>query len=108
MKNVWNVTFERITPESAEHGDVDASGFLAERCTLRDALAYWEGIGAHVEADCCPLSLKHPPRWFTTYGEMEPATGDNENRSLHIPDHITPASRLRLARLVGCYGVKQP
>lgn len=111
MRKGFAVTYEVITEESARDGDVADSGFLAEDATLSDALHEWDGIGCHVEADCYPVGDGWVPRWFTAY-EVNAGTrdcfetGDVENRSLHLPDDITPDSALRIARLVGCYGIK--
>ena len=40
-------------------------------------------------------------RWFTIINGMEFYTGACESRSLHIPKHITAASRQRIARVLG-------
>jgi len=106
--NLWNVTFELITEESAENGDAAERGFELENGSLRDALeACRAGHWGYTEADCYPLSVKSPPRWLTVYddGANDFTTSNRTNYSLHIPDHITPASRMRLARLLKCYGV---
>lgn len=60
-----------------------------------------------VEADCCPLSLECPPRWFTYGGSLDWSTGEYISVSLHLPDNITRHSAMRIARLVGCYGVRR-
>ena len=109
MRKGWNVTFEIVTPESAEHGDAESRGFVSENQTLRDALEDWGGDGCHVEADCYPVDASIPPSWFTAYNVNDGTRsyyedGEEESRGLHIPDRITVASRLRLARLIGCYG----
>lgn len=97
----FNVTYEMITPESAEYGDVADAGFVLENATLRDALDAF-GPWGHVEANECPV---HAPRWFTGYGEEDCITGEVENRSLHLPDSLTNSSRIRIARLLDCYGI---
>ena len=106
-KQGFSVTFETITPESAEHGDVEERGYIVENASLRDALSDFQHEGCHVVADSSPV---HFPRGFTAYCTNDGARnyyeqGITENRSLHIPDHITAASRLRIARLVDCYGI---
>ena len=106
---MWDITYERVTYESAEDGEADASGYLHEGLTFRDAMdaLRWQR-GCHIEADSSPVSLTHPPRWFTIYeAEHDMATGDVMHYALHIPEHITPASRLRVARLLGCHGVSR-
>ena len=103
----WAVTFTTVTPESAEEGDFDETGHVLEEGSFREALAAWweDARGCHVEADTMPTNPCNPPRWFTACaGEPDYVTGAEREVSLHIPDDVTPASRLRLARLVGCYG----
>ena len=101
---LFNVTYELVTPESAEHGEAEERGFVAEDIDLRSAI---EEIGyCAMEADSYPISHKNPPRWFTNY-EYGNGTRDyfekgiEESRSLHLPDNITPSSALRVARLLG-------
>jgi hypothetical protein len=93
----FNVTYEIVTHESAEHGDAESRGFVAESVSLREAIREI-GHYAH-EADCYPVSS---PRWFTNYEYDEDfVTGARESRSLHLPNHLTEASRMRIARLLG-------
>lgn len=106
---LWNVTYETVTQESAEIGDSAERGFIGQDMPLREALDLFnsERDGTTVEADCYPINLQSAPRWFTDSGEVQFATGDCRSVSLHIPAHITASSRLRLARLLRCYGVRQ-
>lgn len=106
MRNTWNVTYEIVTPESAEDGDAAEHGFLIEDASFRDAIDAWSHGGAYTEADSCPISLAYPPRWFTVQDDPSYRDGSQESRSLHIPDHVTPASRVRLARVFRCYGLR--
>ena len=105
---MWHITFERITYESAEHGEAEENGYLHRGLTFREAMDVlrWQR-GCHVEADSSPISVAFPPRWFTFYdAEHDSATGDVTNYALHIPKHITPASCLRVARILRCYGAR--
>ena len=70
---------------------------MAQDVSLREAIRLIGGFV--VEADCWPISK---PRWFTNseYGENY-RTGEVEHRSLHVPESVTNASRLRIARLLG-------
>ena len=101
---LFNVTYETITPESAEHGDTETAGFAAENVTLREAL---DTLGYGVdgcEANEYPV---YDPCWVTAYRVNEDySTGEIENRSLHFPDNMTAASKRRLCRLLDVYGVK--
>ena len=113
MRKGFAVTYEIVTPASAEHGDADERGFIVEDATLRDALAEWDGHGCHVEADSYPVSLERGtvPTWFTAYKVNDGTrdffeTGSEESRGLHLPDDLGAYTRLRIARLVGCYGVR--
>ena len=101
----FSITYDIVTPESAENGDYAESGFLVEDVTFREAMDELRWYrGGYVEADSFPV---HNPRWFTFVAASENyATGEVTSYSLHIPRHITPASRMRIARLVGCYGAK--
>lgn len=101
----FSVTFETVTPESAEHGDTADAGFVVQGVGLRAALdefGYWADGG--IEASCSDIE---DARWLTAYRTREDfATGEVENRSIHFPDAMTGASRRRLARLLGCLGVR--
>jgi hypothetical protein len=97
--NKFSVTYDIITPESAEQGDYAESGYVLDNVSLRDALH--EFTTGCCEANCHPFSVTSPPRWFTYYdGATDDETGATENRSLHLPHNITPSSALRIARLV--------
>lgn len=104
----FNVTYEIMTPESAEYGDADERGFIVEGASLRDALDYvfstrtsqCEGVEA-VEANEYPVVS---PGWITVYNGIEYLTGAHESRSIHFPDNMTASSRVRVARLMQCTG----
>jgi hypothetical protein len=99
---MFNVTYESITPESAEHGDFANSGFIAQGVGLRDAIEYLGYGGDGVEANEYPVTA---PRWITAYRTDENyQTGAIENRSLHFPESMTAASRRRVCKLLGVYG----
>ena len=110
MKNAWNVTFEVVTEQSAMESDYAERGFDLKDASFRDAITYFGlgGLPGCCEADCCPVTLSMPPRWFTRDVSADNAKGErDESRSLHIPEHVTPSSRMRIARLVGCYGAER-
>jgi len=104
--NGFSIAYETITPESAEAGDIADSGFVAVDLDFREAVDELRWYrGGPVEADCYPV---RNPRWFTFIGASENyTTGAVTSYSLHIPPHITEASRQRIARLLGCYGVSK-
>lgn len=103
MRATFNVTYDIVTPESAEEGDVEERGFIDKDMTLRDAIdKVMETRTSHVDCrHCIEANESHAPRWITVYNGMEYETGANESRSLHIPDHVTDSSRKRIAKLMG-------
>jgi hypothetical protein len=103
---LFSVTYETITPESAEDGDTADSGFVAQGVGLREAIdALGQGEGG-CEASEYPVT---DPRWLTMYDANRDRAyweeGETVSRSLHFPDSMTAASRVRVCRLLGCYGV---
>ena len=94
MQNTnYSVTYDIVTPESAEDGDVAEAGYVAENVSLRDAIDEVGGV-------CYDHNGSYD--WFTNceYG-IDYQTGAQESRSLHLPDGITGASRGRIGRLLG-------
>lgn len=107
----FRVCFEIVTPESAADGEAAERGVVGDFESLREALEAWNGYGCHVECDSAPASVANPPRWFTAYGVNDGTreyyeTGAEESRSLHFLRPVSPHSAVRVARLVGAYGVK--
>jgi len=101
----FDVTFEIVTPESAENGDAEELGFIGESLTLRDAIDAVRGTRTSlvggvecIECDSIPCSR---PRWVTVYNGMEYETNAQESRSLHIPPSVSDASARRIARFLG-------
>jgi len=101
----FDITYEIVTQESAEHGDVDDQGYIAQGLTLREAIdtlfetrtSRCSGVEC-IEPSCSDIK---DTRWFTVRNGMEYETGAYESRSLHMPDHVTGSSRHRIARLIG-------
>ena len=99
---VFHVTYDIVTPESAEHGDYAEAGFVQP--------GEW-----HVSADKgdeSGMTLREAARlcypqedagsWFAEVdGRVDYRTGAEERRSLHPPRNITAASYDRLAKLLG-------
>ncbi|MGY2987686.1 hypothetical protein ACVI1K_005033 [Bradyrhizobium sp. USDA 4508] len=104
----FSVTFERWTHEDVEHGDTDKRGFVIEDVSLREAIQLGLEYREPSWAGACEAndSRTDSVRWLTFY-KWNDCTRDNletgtiEDRSLHIPDHITPASRRRICRMFG-------
>ena len=104
---LFNVTYEQVTPESAEHGDFSDSGFIGKDLSLPDALEALNWQGCHIEASSYPAN---GCRWITAYKTNDGTReyyeqGIEESRSLHFPDSMTDSSRNRLMRLLGVYGM---
>ena len=96
--NKFSVSYDIVTPESAEDGDAAERGYVAENVSLRDALQDFTrgrtsladgGDGLEIGGD-----------WHTYRHGMEFETGAYETRYLHFPRTITPASHARLVRLL--------
>lgn len=100
----FNVTFELITEESAEVGEAEETGFIAHDVGLREGLDLVRQTETNqceqtgIEANESPIRA---PRWITVYNSPDRKDGITENRSLHIPEHVTDASRRRICRLFG-------
>lgn len=113
MRQRFNVTYDIVTPESAEHGDTAERGFI-------DA----DGRQIELPDDCCgePAgkikqecamtlreALQHAGGFersddgFSYYeadGRMDYYSGAEERRALHLPGNVTAASVGRIARLL--------
>lgn len=103
----FRVTYEIVTPESAEHGDAEENGFVmpgewrdsidvamkkpdsAYDITLREAMRL-----AHPQEDCGTW-------WSECDGRQDYRTGAYETRSIHPPENISPSSYRRVTRLLG-------
>jgi hypothetical protein len=99
---MFSVTYEIITEESAENGEAEDGGFIARDCDLRWAIALVNATDScHCSQSAIEPSDSVMPRWFTVYNSADYITGVTENRSLHIPEHVTASSRRRIGRLLG-------
>jgi len=103
---LFSVTYERWTEADTEIGDTDDRGFVIEDVSLRDAIQLGLEYREPSWAGACEADSSNPrtTRWLTFYdwnnGTREYyETGVVEQRSLHIPDGITPSSRKRIHRL---------
>lgn len=107
--DAFSITFEIVTDESAQDGDVAERGFCIEReqgYSLRDAVSWLrlhKGMDSPYGADCSLISTRHAPRWFSYDSGENYRTGEHEYLALHIPECVTASSRMRIARCLG-YG----
>lgn len=96
--NKFSVTFDIVTPESSETGDISEDGVIADNVSLRDAINYLMetrtslvgGVEYASSGDDC----------ITVQNGMEFETGAFETRRLHFPITTTDASWERLIRIV--------
>ena len=99
------VTYEIVTPESAEMGDAEARGFIGEGLTLREAFEAVNGTRTSL-VDCVQSieANEYPcvaPSWVTVTNGMEFETGAHESRSIHFPQSLTASTRRRICRALG-------
>lgn len=102
----WRVTYDVVTPESAENGDFAEIGYAAP--------GGWKFPLIHGEEREAPpvMSLREAVNlagggfedsgsWFTTCDtEKNYRTGEETRYSIHPPRTITPASYRRVARIL--------
>lgn len=104
------ITYEIITPESAEHGDAEERGFVSPRYGMKvpieeindtdwpDSSLEWS-----VQQAASFLgtgSMEDSGRWFSSIDpDRNYQTGAETIYSLHPADNVTPASYERLARI---------
>lgn len=107
MRPRFHITFETVTPESAEQGDAAERGYV-HPMGGRAPLAMVQSV------DNYAFDLRSAVRftgtgttggvgrWFdTTWRDEDYRTGAETRFALHPPRNITPASYARLARLLG-------
>lgn len=94
----FNVTYEIVTPESAERGDCAEQGFALEDAGLRDAIdSLFETRTSRVGG----VAFGEVDDRSARIGNgMEFETGAHETRTLHMPQPVTDSSRGRVSRLL--------
>lgn len=103
----WNVTYDVVTEASAQYGDVAERGFVDRHLSLREAFetaleARAETLLGEIAAEARD-SDESRARWVGFTHPQEIEGGAVETRSVHIPEHVTPASRARIVRLLTSY-----
>ena len=78
----YNVTFERITPESAEYGDAEERGF-EEQGAIADFADMLDILYATEPSEYPLPEMPTSHLWFTRYGEADFRTGETVNLSYH-------------------------
>ncbi len=112
----WHITYEIITPESAENGDTAENGFVdcngtqwelepgvfgAEAGAIKDSYGMRASDAIRLFQREGGAAEDSGGRWFVGHGSTCFRTGAETRLSLHPPDNITGASYDRVARLVG-------
>ena len=100
---MFTMTYEVLTPESAEYGDVADRGYCDEYGNRYD-----EPAAVSLRAALRTLGSMEPndsryesARWWSEIdGCPNYSTGAVEYRSIHLSDRITPSSRARVNRLI--------
>jgi hypothetical protein len=94
MSGHFRVTFDTVTPESAENGESAAAGYVEESpVSLRDAISACRMWG--------PGGFEDSGRWFSPIDDhTDYQTGESTRYALHPPTNITAASYRRLARVL--------
>ena len=107
----FRITYEIVTPESAEEGDAEERGFIEPRfdsqVPIKEALikADWpnESLEWTLQEAAQFLGrngMEDSGAWFTTCdAEIDHQTGAQTTYALHPPRNITPASYDRLAHI---------
>ncbi len=115
------VSWELVTPESAEYGDAEDRGFMAgtpfsayrgeadtaapgiqpERFTLGKAVAALsDDLPGLAELEAVEPDSSDPATARSVRAIWRLPNGDSESRTLHIPDNATAASRGRICRAI--------
>jgi hypothetical protein len=102
----FRVTYEIVTPESSEDGEVEERGFVLPgewnidlESALKDKTGDYTADLRSALRLCCPS--EDCGAWFAeSDGREDYRTGAIETRSLHPPGNITAASYRRLRRLL--------
>lgn len=112
MRKRFHVTYDIVTNESAERGDIAESGFVTPGEWRNDMSEAPNG------PDFEPIKAEHAltlaeaidliglvsdngnGSFYEVDGRDNYTTGDHETRALHCPDNITVASLGRVTRLL--------
>lgn len=101
---MFDVTYEIVTPESAEHGDAAERGYIGFNFSLHDAI--YEVLQTRTSLVECIHAIGFSDsnvenaRWITVDNGSEFETGARESRSIHFPENLTVSTKRRIMRLV--------
>jgi hypothetical protein len=112
IRPMFRVTFETVTPESAEQGDTASNGFVdaqgwqfaqGDFATFKEWQAFDAPLMTLKEALNLCGSLENSGSWFSEAdGSTDYRTGEETRKSIHPPRNISRASYARLCRALGC------
>ena len=101
-------TYEVVTPESAEDGEVADSGFDQENepYTFRELVAT---MRAHYEPSCWPVTQDTNPEhvWFTSGDDIDYVDGSTTRTSIHFSRSNPARNRkywIKAAKMAGIIG----
>lgn len=107
MRPQFHITYETVTPESAEQGDAAERGYVHPNGG-RDTLERVENVEDYAfRLSQCQSRFNSGHfedcgHWLTaTWSDTDFRTGAETRYSLHPPHNITPSSYRRLARALG-------
>ena len=103
----FTVTYEIVTPESAEEGEAAEHGFVLPgdwHVSIDEALANPKTNYGVTLREAIDLAQPHEDcgNWFaeTTTDRCDYTSGAYEQRSIHPPLDITPSSYRRIKKLI--------
>ena len=100
------ITYEIVTPESAEHGDAAERGYVSAGfkfpLEIVDMARDRNVLSFDLRSAVNQLGgVENAGRWFVEVdGRINYQTGAETRYSLHPPENITPSSYGRLCRLL--------
>jgi hypothetical protein len=95
----FRVTYDVVTPESAEQGDYAESGYYSRGGWKHEDESSW--TLHEVVSQFGRNSLEDNGRWFSsTDSDTDYRTGEDTSYSVHPPRSITAASYARLRRIL--------
>ena len=107
MREMFSVTYDVVTPESAEDGDNAETGFVLSgnwRVSIEAAMADVDGNYKMTLRDAVSLTgdyLADAGSWFEQMdGDTDYRTGAETRYALHPPRTITKSSYARLKRVL--------
>ena len=101
---LFDVTYEIVTEESAEHGDAAECGFEWQNARLRDAVeTVLETRSNHCSQEAIEAFETGGGYGVRVINSPCYDTGEQESRTLHIPESVSKASARRIAKLCGAH-----